>query len=88
MKILNLREYDCCPYTSLFLGTEMSPNVFEMLALLREHMSGFNAIKSVHDDYIQYRESRFSELVRDEVVKFLNANGYFEFTPKEIAIGD
>ncbi len=88
MKILNLREYVCCAHTSLFLGTEISPNVHEMLQLLREHMSAFHGIKSCEDDYIRYSESRYKEYIRDEVVKCLNANGYFQFKPKEIAIGD
>lgn len=88
MKILNLREYGCCSYTSLFLGTEMSPNVFDMMNLVREQVLNLHGVTSVEDDYISCRDTKFRELVRDEVVKCLNANGYFEFEPKEIQIGD
>jgi hypothetical protein len=92
MKILNLKEYDCCSYTSLFIGNNTSPEVDEMRNIVIEKMREYEYAKVDHASeedkyYVKYHNKRDEE-VRDKVIEVLNSHGYFEFTPKEIAIGD
>lgn len=86
MKVLNIGRYGDEYYTTLFVGSNNSPYVEHMLQLIKNKYSTDARVNNTQSNYIGSRSNR--EEIYAEIVLLLRANGYTEFEPKNIDIGD
>lgn len=88
MKLLNIGRYGDfdMPYTTLFVGSENSPEPEEMIQYLKYKFNNDSRVNSIDKSYIG--AYRFEDTIEKEIVAILTEKGYTKLKPAELYIGD